>query len=252
MFMAASVPAVGSFIAVPQSLVMKSIHTLSPSQFSKSHPGRIYIKRTQPSKSSTILFANSEEPSDDKNGPVNDPAPVAVAVGDGSNPLGGNNGAVDTISGTNTKQAITPAASPSDNVSGGNPEQLGIVLAPIVFGWFVYAGATGGLGVAKVETFSDWGGEAALYAAVATYIAGVMSYTMAVSNRKEDKKERKEERKEDKKDEWQRQEYFMMANEISRLYDRRLSAWWPSEKRAIDERLNATNTRLQALRKEFI
>jgi hypothetical protein len=104
---------------------------------------------------------------------------------------------------------------------------------------------------------TEGGGVAALNGAVASYIGGVMLYVMAqkaadvaARNTKEDKRERKEERKEDKKDEWQRRECFRMLDEISRLYDRRLSAFWPHEKHAIDQRLNATHTRLQALQKE--
>jgi hypothetical protein len=172
---------------------------------------------------------------------------------------------------------------PSGNPFLAIPVELGFVLAPIIFCGLIYLGSnSGGLGVDKARTFSDWGGVVALYFAFASYIGEVMLYVMAekaadvaARNRKENqeredalRKERKEEREEDKKDarHWRRMERewedhlrrmdrlerlgYIVEDSIFRLHLMRLSTWWPWDKRAIDQRISAQEARLADLQSQ--
>jgi hypothetical protein len=137
---------------------------------------------------------------------------------------------------------------PSGNPFLARPEEVGFVLAPIIFCVLVYLGSTsGGLGVDKARTFTDWGGVVALYAVFALYIGGVMLYVMAARNRREDIEMRGHLRRMDRLERLGDR----VEDSIFRLLERRWSAWWPWDRRAIDLEINAAQARLEDLQAQY-
>ena len=120
-----------------------------------------------------------------------------------------------TLESTNSNATNTPSSHPPASPSLaseaskdsfiGIQEQYGIPVAAAFLLGFAYVGTYGGLGSQRATTFSEWGGVSALYAAVSTFIAGVMSYSMlqkavvlAATNRTEDREVATTNRKEEK------------------------------------------------------